>query len=256
VNEASNIFFKEHRGGGSKVGHPPLILIHGAGGTHLHWPPELRRLRGEDVFVLDLPGHGRSSGDGEWAIEGYAKHVCDWMDANNLDHAVVVGHSMGGAIGIKMGLNSAERLKGLILVGTGGRLRVHPTILCLTASPEGLLPAVDHIITVSFGSQVSSRMTELAHAQMAETRPAVLHGDFLACDQFDVLPLLGEIATPTLVICGEEDQLTPLKYSRFLVDVIPNARLETIPSVGHMVMLEQPVAVAEAVKAFMNEIFG
>jgi pimeloyl-ACP methyl ester carboxylesterase len=99
-------------------------------------------------------------------------------------------------------------------------------------------------------------MTELAHARMAETPPAVLHGDFLACDQFDVLPRLGEILSPTLVICGEEDQLTPLKYSRFLAEAIPDARLEKVPKAGHMVMLEQPAAVTTAVKSFMKDVFG
>jgi pimeloyl-ACP methyl ester carboxylesterase len=91
---------------------------------------------------------------------------------------------------------------------------------------------------------------------MAETRRSVLNGDFLACDQFDVLHRLGEITMPTLVICGEEDQLTPLKYSRFTMDALLDARLVTIPGAGHMVMLEKPSAVTEAVKTFMDEVFG
>src|SRR5574341_24760 len=77
---------------------PPLILIHGAGSSHLDWPPELRRMKNYNVLALDLPGHGRSDEQGRTRIEDYAVAVLAFMDAFTLDRAVLVGHSMGGAI--------------------------------------------------------------------------------------------------------------------------------------------------------------
>ena len=59
----------------------PVVLIHGAGGTHLFWPSEIRRLLGFRVFALDLPGHGKSSGRGLQSIAAYATSVLDWMAA-------------------------------------------------------------------------------------------------------------------------------------------------------------------------------
>jgi pimeloyl-ACP methyl ester carboxylesterase len=61
-----------------------------------------------------------------------------------------------------------------------------------------------------------------------------------------------EIALPTLILCGEEDRMTPLKYSEYLRDRIPGARLVVIPRAGHMVMLEQPRAVNEAIAEFLR----
>lgn len=256
VSKAAELSYSEHSGGDSLGKHPPLILIHGAGGSRLHWPPNLRRLEGEWVFGLDLPGHGGSLGEGERTIEGYVEGVCSWMDATGLDVGVFVGHSMGGAISLTMALEQPARVAALILVGTGGRLRVHTTILELTSNPETFREAVELVASYAISPQAPSRMIELARARMSETRPEVMYGDFLACDQFDVMDRLGEISVPTLVVCGTEDQLTPLKYSRFLVDSIPDGRMVTVESAGHMVMLEQPGEVAQAVKGFMDEVYG
>jgi len=255
VSEAE-LSYSEHSGGEPPEKRPPLILIHGAGGSRLHWAPDLRRLEGERVFGLDLPGHGGSLGEGMRTIEGYVEGLCAWMDSTGLDTGVFVGHSMGGAISLTMALDQPARVAALILVGTGGRLRVHPTILEMTSDPETFREAIDLVVSYAISPQAPSRMVELARARMSETRPEVLHGDFLACDQFDVMDRLREINVPTLVICGTEDQLTPLKYSRFLAESIPGARMVTVESAGHMVMLEQPGEVAQAVKEFMDEVYG
>ena len=80
---------------------PTLVLIHGAGGNHLHWPPELRRLPGATVYALDLPGRGRSDGPGHNAVPDYAKVLIGFLDAVQADRAMLMGHSMGGAIAIR-----------------------------------------------------------------------------------------------------------------------------------------------------------
>ena len=108
---------------------PPLVLIHGAGGTHMHWPGELRRLPTTTVYALDLPGHGQSGGAGCTTITEYAQAVAAWADALGLPRFILAGHSMGGAIAQMVALRQPQRLAGLILVGTGARLAVSPAIL-------------------------------------------------------------------------------------------------------------------------------
>jgi pimeloyl-ACP methyl ester carboxylesterase len=99
---------------------PPLVLVHGAGGTHLHWPPQLRRLRDTDVYGLDLPGHGHSRGQGQDSIAAYRELILAWAEALSLRRFVLVGHSMGGAIGQEFALHYADRLAGLVLVSRAG----------------------------------------------------------------------------------------------------------------------------------------
>ncbi|RME86948.1 MAG: alpha/beta hydrolase [Anaerolineae bacterium] len=232
----------------------PVILIHGAGGTCLHWPPEVRRLEGRRVYALDLPGHGKSEGIGKQSIEEYARVVVDFMKALKVRSAVVVGHSMGGAIALTLALKHRRRVHALGLVGTGARLRVAPAILESTASEATFETAVQMITDWAFGPEVSPELKSLAAQRMAETRPTVLHGDFVACDAFDVMDKLGKIRVPTLILCGTEDKLTPPRYSEYLREKIPDSRLVLVKGAGHMVMLEQPATVATALQDFLAEV--
>lgn len=140
------------------------------------------------------------------------------------------------------------------MVGAGARLRVHPEILQNTAAESTYRTAVMAIIEFAFSPQVAPRLVELATKRMMETRPSVLHGDFLACDAFDEMERVAEIHQPALVICGSDDNLTPVRYSKFLADKIPDSRLEIIPDAGHIVMLEQPQVVADTLVTFLDEI--
>jgi pimeloyl-ACP methyl ester carboxylesterase len=246
----ADIYYHEYEGSGGGQ-RSVVVLIHGAGGTHLYWPPELRRLPGYRVFALDLPGHGKSTGRGLQSIAAYAQAVMDWVLALGMHSAVFVGHSMGGAIALRLALEHAANVNGLVLIGAGRRLAVAPELLENAASATTYQNAVNLATDWSFGSGASPRLKEIAAQRMAETRASVLHGDFVACDTFDETERIGQIRQPTLILCGNEDRMTPLRQSQFLAERIPGATLKTIPEAGHMVMLEKPQPVAEAVLEFL-----
>jgi pimeloyl-ACP methyl ester carboxylesterase len=233
---------------------PPVVLIHGAGGTHLYWPTEIRRLRGYHVYAPDLPGHGDSGGRGMQTIGAYTRALVSWLDALDLHSSVLIGHSMGGAIALCMALDHPSRVLGLGLVGAGARLRVSPELLEQTSNQTTFAGGVAAIISRSFSPQAPPRLVALATRRMSETRASVLYGDFLACDEFDVRERLAEIDQPTLIVCGAEDQMTPVRSAQFLACGIKNALLKVVPNAGHMVMLEQPLAVASAISEFVGSI--
>jgi pimeloyl-ACP methyl ester carboxylesterase len=233
---------------------PPLVLVHGAGGTLMHWPAELRRLDGYNVYALDLPGHGGSEGAGRSDIPGYAEVVRGCVESLGLRPFVLAGHSMGGAIALELALQSSGRMAGLVLVGTGARLNVLPQIL------EGILTDFEttarSLAAWSYAGQVPPEHLELYIRSLRAIPPAVIHDDFLACDRFDRLADVGNIALPTVVICGDADRMTPLKYSRTLAEQIPNAQLVVVPGGGHMAMLEPRAtqAVVEAIRQFLAKL--
>jgi pimeloyl-ACP methyl ester carboxylesterase len=143
----ANLYYTVNR---QESGQYPVLLIHGAGGTHLHWPPEVRRLPGQPVFALDLPGHGKSTGLGQQSIPAYAGAILSWLDAMQINQAIFVGHSMGGAISQYLGLKNPDRTAGLGLVGTGARLRVLPSILDNSANSLTFPSAVAEITSCSY----------------------------------------------------------------------------------------------------------
>ena len=104
---------------------PTVVCIHGAGGSHLHWGYQLRELATTaQIIAVDLPGHGRSDQPGRSSIHDYSQAIIAFMDAIGCEQAILVGHSMGGAISMWTAFEAPERVSGLGLIGTGGRLRV------------------------------------------------------------------------------------------------------------------------------------
>jgi len=108
------------------------------------------------------------------------------------------------------------------------------------------------VITWAFSDQTPEKTVGLAKMRMLKTRPGIIHRDFVACNQFDICDQLPEIQAPTLILCGEQDRLTPLKYARHLDAEIPESTLVLIEGAGHMVMLEQPLEVTGAVEQYLG----
>jgi pimeloyl-ACP methyl ester carboxylesterase len=231
--------------------HPPVVFIHGAGGTHQHWLFQVRDLPQSPTYAPDLPGHGRSEGPGWDSIQAYGEWLLAFIDAAGLERAVIVGHSMGGGIALDVALRHPARVAGLGLIATGARLRVAPAIL--EGIQQNKEAAVRLICTWAFGPEAPSEMVRVGRRQMGTTPTEVLHGDFTACDAFDVMGRLDEIAAPTSVLCGTRDPLTPSKFSVYLRDHIPGARLHLVEGAGHMVMVENPKAVVQALSALLDE---
>ncbi len=223
----------------------PVIFVHGAGSSHLLWWNQMRALEPyARPLALDLPGHGRSGPPGRDTISAYADVVLGVLDALSLGHAVVVGHSMGGAIAQTLALEHPDRVSGLGLIGTGARLRVLPAIL------DGILDHFDAtvaaIVENAYAPGLDPVLRQRAEAELRACPPCVTHADFVACNAFDILSRVGEIRAPALVLCGREDKMAPPKYSEFLASQIPHARLVLVEGAGHFVMLEQPEPVNRA----------
>ncbi|HET7876162.1 MAG TPA: alpha/beta hydrolase [Methylomirabilota bacterium] len=234
-------------------GQPAAILIHGAGGSHLTWTRQLEGLADTArIIAVDLPGHGASSGDGCRTIGEYAGLVKGFIRALGAGPVVLGGHSMGGGITQTVALESPELLRGVMLVGTGARLRVLSKIFELIA--QNYAASVDFIQQYAWSPAAAPALRDGGRRVTLATRPSVTEGDFRACDGFDVMTRVGAITLPTLVLVGEDDQLTPVKYAEFLAGAIPGARLVKIPRAGHYVMLEQPDEVNHAVRQFLASL--
>ena len=231
-----------------------VILIHGAGGNHLSWHPDLRRLAHYRTLALDLPGHGQSAGYGEQTIDGYTRWIEKWLDGLNIPRAIIIGHSMGGAIALDFALRFPGRTVALGLFSTGARLPVNPAILDNSSNPATLSSAIEKIIQWSFSPETSQKIIKLTAERIAEIRYSVLYNDLLACQSFDRLDTLSRVTSPTLILCGDQDKMTPLRFSQLLASKIPENELAIIPGAGHMIMLEKPREVWSTLVNFLSAL--
>jgi pimeloyl-ACP methyl ester carboxylesterase len=231
----------------------PVVFVHGSGSNHSIWLPQVRALAPiAQPVAVDLPGHGRSDLPGRNTVDGYGDVILGLLDALRFDRAVMVGHSLGGAIAQTLALSHPDRVAGLGLVGTGARLRVLPTIL------DGIVndfeKTAPFIVENAYAPNLTDDMRTQAMAELRASNPQVTHDDYAACNLFDVMARLGEIRAPTIVICGKQDRMTPVKYSEFLVSKIPGAQLCLVDNAGHSVMIEQPEAVSRALFDFLKNL--
>ena len=233
---------------------PAVLLLHGAGGNHLHWSPEIRRMADQRIYAPDLPGHGKSEGIGRQSIADYAACVLAFMDELKLRRAVFVGHSMGGGIALQMALYHARRTLGIALINSAPSLRLPAGLFDNTLASATFPLAVKAIGELAFSPQADPRLKENALQRMSEIRSSVLHGDFLACDSFDVSAHLGRIKTSTLIVSGSEDKMVSPHYAQTMRESIKNALLHTVDGGGHMIMLENPMAVANVLRLFLHGV--
>ncbi|MGQ9500945.1 MAG: alpha/beta fold hydrolase [Anaerolineae bacterium] len=254
VNVASEkLFYSLYAG--DITGQHNLVLVHGAGGSHMHWPAELRRLSGANVYALDLPAHGRSGGHARTTLQAYADTVHLFVLALGLQRAAVLGHSMGGAIVQLLALRRPEWLERAIILGSAARLRVHPDILEYLnpqTGKDGFEKALDLICQRMYGPQASQQMLLRGRQLLRTVAPSVIYADYLACARFDLSDAVDSIVIPTLIICGSEDRMIPPEESCCLSQRIPNAQLVTIHGAGHMMIIEKPSEVAAAVGRFLG----
>jgi len=211
------------------------------------WRLQLLHFKGS--LAMELPGH--PSGPGCRPIADYASSVEERIREKAVEGPILVGHSMGGAIAITLALRNSD-LGGLVLVGTGARLRVHPNIL------SGIKENYEDVCKLVGRWSVSPRSDPIIAERIAEdllkVKPEVAYGDFIACDRFDRMNDVQRITCKTLIVVGADDRMTPVKYSQYLHEKIVNSRLILIPGAGHSVMLEKHHMFNDAVETFLDSL--
>ena len=230
---------------------PSLVMIHGAGGSSIVWKAQTQLLKNRcNTFALDLPGHGKTEGSGNSEIGEYAQWLTDILADVFDEQPYLMGHSMGGAIVQAAALSNHELAKGIILVGTGPRLQVAP--MFLDGLKNDFEKVVETLIGYAYAPDAEESLVREGIKLMKKAGAQVVHGDFFACNRFDLRTEVDQIDTPCLILCGEQDKLTPPALSIKLNQLIKNSTLKILPSAGHMVMIENYRMLNEYVSAFIS----
>jgi pimeloyl-ACP methyl ester carboxylesterase len=242
---------------------PPLLLIMGMSGTALTWgEPFMDALRADfELIAYDHRGVGASSRlAGPVTISQMAEDAAGLLDALELGSVHVLGISMGGMIAQELALGHPEVVRTLALgctycggegsvltspdvvgrlvesMSSGDRLRALRTAWKVNVSPAMAADedAYSRFLTIAGERAVA---VEVVMAQMQ------------ACVAHDTRARLGELAMPTLVMHGSEDEMLPVANGRLIASLIPEARLEIIDGVGHLFFWERPAESAALVRA-------
>ncbi|OPX55527.1 Pimeloyl-ACP methyl ester carboxylesterase [Oceanospirillum multiglobuliferum] len=233
---------------------PTLILIHGAGLNHAQWQAQLEGLRDSaNVIALDLPGHSLSAHhEGEQSIAAYSQNIVELMEALALKQAILVGHSMGGAVCLEFATRYPERAQALVLLNTGAKLKVQPALLEQIRDnyPAYVDMMVQNTLTDGAAPEIVEPFADLLHQGDIES----VVRDFEACNAFDRLDVLAEIQCPALVLSAELDQMTPPKYGQYLADQLDNSQFVVVEGAAHLSPMEHPDEVNQAITDFIDQL--
>jgi len=233
-------------------GFPAVLMLHGAGGSSIHFSSMLHLMgqHGRRVVALDLPGHGSSAPlepppSPTDLLEAYRDLVAEFAERAGLGRFVLVGHSMGGAIAQLLALACPDRLESLVLIATAARLKVAPAVLEAIRHHFDRLPTL--LAAVGYSPATDrARAARWAHDQIQAAQDVVL-ADFLACARFDLRQQVASIACPTWILSGADDLLTPPKLQEQLHQLIAGAQLRVLSRAGHFLLMERPDPAARCV---------
>lgn len=227
-----------------------VIFVHGSGAYAGVWRYQTDYF--PDSHAVNLPGHLHDRRLN--SVEEYADWLRAYVRDKGFRDVILAGHSFGGAIALMYALRYPEELRAIIIIGSGARLKVHPALItALEQAINGNPEAWWQEVAASYHLTPQDYAREILATQKA-IGPVVMLNDFLCCDAFDVMDSVQEIKLPALVVCGEKDMLTPVKYAHYLGARLANSQVVIIPGATHFVFAEQPDVVNKAIEGFLATI--
>ncbi|MBI4635022.1 MAG: alpha/beta fold hydrolase [Candidatus Rokubacteria bacterium] len=242
-------------------GTPPLLLLHGLGGSLEIWDSLIPHLeKSQRVIAGDHRGHGGSDKpSGPYSVGLFARDWIAAMDALGIDRADLLGLSLGGAVAMRIAADHPSRVRALVLVDTWAL--PHPDFTAMLRERLAHLSRGDmRAYAEAAIPQVYSESFRRGHpdaidayrARVAEADPASLRAAVQAALDHDMRGDLRRIGAPTLVVVGADDRLTPPFHAEYLGRSVPGAQLVVVPGSGHFPFLEAPREFLDAVLPFLR----
>jgi len=211
----------------------PILILHGWGRSGNEWIPmanELSVRNGRKVYVIDLPGFGGSSLPRVSSIVDYSKLVADFLVYLDLDKVVILGHSLGGRVGIVLGAMHPNLVERLILIDPAG------------VKPKSLKRVLLQVIAKIFAWVPPTIRTKIIANMMDEdyrSSPALatLYRSVVGKDLRIYLP---SITCPTTVVWGEHDPILPLALTKIYQKKLSDNKIRVVWGAGHDPHLSHP----------------
>ena len=241
-----------------------IIFVHGFPFDHTMWQAQVDEFNKNYLCIsYDIRGLGDSpAGDGQFTMESFVDDLETIINELKLNRSVLCGLSMGGYISLRALERMQEIFSAAILCDTRseadnneGKLKRAAGIKRI--NKEGLAPFAKEFITNCFGNdfkQNKKNDLEKIIEKSSQFNPVGVIGGLLAMlSRADTTAILGKINIPTLLICGEQDTLTPPPVMMDMFHKINKAEFVEIPNAGHMTPIENPQMVNKAIRDFLVE---
>lgn len=223
-----------------------ILYVHGSGHTQDAFASQTEEFKGSDA--VSLPGHPHGA-----ALSGVPE-MAEWLSRyarfRGAVPAIACGNSLGAAVAIEWAVDKPAEVAGIVLIGSGARLRVAKQIFEMI--DERWPACIDDLVDLSVSPDCSDEIRDRLRGWHLVVGRDATRADYAACDAFDSMDRVASIAAPALIIVGLLDRMTPPKYAAFLHERIAGSELAIIEGAGHLPHVEQPEAVNAAMRAWLS----
>jgi len=228
---------------------PVLLFLHGWRSEGLVWKQIVEKMPAcYNIYVLDLSGFGKSqTPPPDFTLQDYANIINSFIKKFSLSSVVIVGHSFGGRVTIKLAAQKPGYLNKIVLVDSAGVRQVSLTRSLTVVVAKIIKP----LFKLSFLKNLRRRIYKNLGAQDYLATPK-LQSILLNIINEDLTPLLSKISLPTLLIWGANDQETPVAQARVMEQLVPGSKLIILSHAGHFSFLDQPDIFVQELKKFLN----
>jgi len=242
-----------------------VVLLHGLGGSRVAWDTQLAALGSTwRTAAWDMPGYGAAAPlpDHPLTFRALADAAAGWIAQLGAERAHVVGISMGGMVAQYLAAWHPKCVRSLSLLSSSPKFGMDGTTaerwraVRLRPLDDGWEPVefAERVLRNIAGPNIAEVAFESQRSAMARVTGGALRRSIDCIVTHDTTALLATITAPTLVMVGALDQETPLPYSRYLVDHLPDARLAVVPGVGHLLNAEAPEQVNRLLAAHLTTV--
>ena len=234
-----------------------VVLVHGAAmdGTVWRYQADALSRAGFSPIAVDLPGHGGSEGEPSVTIRGYAGWLLAYLSV--LDEPVhLVGHSMGALVVLEAAAARPDRVRSVTLVGVADRMPVNPDLLTGAA-------ANDLTVSATMGSWMHARQpvgrpewqVRDTVAIIERSRPGIAFADLTACNDYrGAAAVAANVSVPMLLVLGDQDVMTRPSAAEPIANAAPDATTVIVEGAGHLLFVERPDVVNEALLEFLRGV--
>lgn len=237
----------------------PLVFLNSLGSSLCIWDEVCDQLRPQFRLIrYDKRGHGLSDApSGPYTIRDHAEDLLVLLDHLHVEHATLIGVSVGGMIALEFAAHYRERVDKLVLCDTGARIGSEQSWNERIAAVQahGLQAIATAVIARWFTPDFIQNQPAQYHGYTNMLTRTPADGYVATCAALrdaDLRSLVPTIQTPSLVLCGEQDLSTPPALGQELAKLLPNAHFALIPNAAHLPSIEKPESLAEKLVQFLT----
>jgi len=245
------------------TGRETIVLLHGLGGSHEVWQPQMGAFPGLRTLAWDMPGYGQSASLPEMTFTALGHALEALLNELGIRNVHLVGHSMGGMVALEYAATHPDRIASLALSatsaafgtsnGTWQRQFVSARLAPLDAG-QTMADLAPSLVAGMIGESADPAGVAIAE-QIMSAVPEDTYRAAIAClVGFDKRAALAAIQAPTLLIAGSSDKVAPPAMMERMAARMPSARYRVIENAGHLMNLEQPAAFNAALAAFYRDL--